>query len=143
MTLEQEILFNQFGQGIVTDQILIKEFNSMGMQDKRNLLRYLVNLIVQSKSTADDIDDAIFKSRLKPTYTPCLLIRKGMNHGNYEKIINLPEYEMDKVFRLFIYLFKEGYVRRYLEEKGNPDKWWYQDLSKEENINRVREEFGS
>lgn len=107
----------------------------MGIESKRSMLRDIENLIIQSKSTTDDIS----KSGLKPTFTPCVIIKKGLNYGNFQKIIGLPENELTKAFRLFIYLFKEGYHRRYLEEKDAPNKWWYWDLSNDENLERIRQ----
>ena len=102
------------------------------------MIREIGNLIFQSKSNIDDIDKAISNSKLKPTFTPCVIIMKGLNHGNFEKIINLPENELVKAFKLFIYLFKEGYLRRYLEEKDNSNKWWYWDLSNHANLKKIR-----
>lgn len=139
MNLEQEIQFNQFGQGVYEETKLIGQFESLDIESKRSMLRDVENLIMQSKSTIDDIDKAISKSRLKPTFTPCIVIKKGLNYGNFQKIISLPENELTKAFRLFIYLFKEGYHRRYLKEKEDPNKWWYWDLSNDENLERIKQ----
>lgn len=139
MNLEQEIQFNQFGQGVCEETKLIGQFESLDIESKRSLLRDVENLIMQSKSTIDDIDKAISKSGLKPTFTPCIVIKKGLNYGNFQKIISLPENELTKAFRLFIYLFKEGYHRRYLDEKGDPNKWWYWDLSNDENLEKIKQ----
>ncbi|MDA0844096.1 MAG: DUF5958 family protein [Bacteroidetes bacterium] len=138
MNLEQEIQFNQFGQGVYEETKLIGQFESLDIEGKRSMLRDVENLITQSKSTIDDIDKAIRKSGLKPTFTPCIIIKKGLNYGNFRKIINLPENELTKAFKLFIYLFKEGYQRRYLKEKEDPNKWWYWDLSNDENLERIK-----
>ena len=139
MILEHEILFNQFGQGVYEEAKLISQFESLDTDSRRKMIRDVEYLIIQSKVTVNDIDEAISKSGLKPTFTPCVIIKKGLNHGNFEKVINLPENELTKAFRLFIYLFKEGYYRRYIEEKGNPNKWWYLDLSDNENLERIKQ----
>ncbi len=139
MNLEQEIQFNQFGQGIYKEAKLIDHFESLDIESKRSLLRDVEHLIIQSKSTIDDIDKAISNSGLKPSFTPCIVIKKGLHHGNFQKIISLPENELTKAFRLFIYLFREGYHRRYLEEKEDPNKWWYWDLSNDKNLGRIKQ----
>ena len=139
MNLEQEIIFNQFGQGVCIEEKLIRQFESLKIEGKREMMIEVENLILQSESTIDDIDVAIGKSGLKPTFTPCVIIKKGLNHGNFQKIINLPENELIKVFRLIIYLFKEGYCRKYSKEKGDPNKWWYWDLSKNENLEKIKQ----
>jgi hypothetical protein len=118
MKLEQELLFNQFAQGLLEDSELVLQFESLNIENKRKILREIENLITQSKCIFDDIKEAIVKSKLKPTFTPCIMIQRGLNHGNFQKIINLPENELTKVFNLFIYLFREGYNRRYFIEKG-------------------------
>lgn len=139
MTLELEILINQFGQGIYEEGKLLHKFKSFEIGNKRKLLRDIENLIIQSKVTDIDIDEAISKSGLKPTFTPCVIAKNGLNYGNFKKIINLPEGELTKSFKLLIYLFKEGYSRRYLEEKGSPNKWWYWDLSDTENLKKIKQ----
>lgn len=139
MNLEQAIQFNQFGQDVYGETKLISQFESLGIESKRSMLKDIENLIIQSKSTTDDIDKAISKSGLKPTFTPCVIIKKGLNYGDFQKIIGLPENELTEAFRLFIYLFKEGYHRRYLEEKDAPNKWRYWDLSNDENLERIRQ----
>ena len=50
----------------------------------------------------------------------------------------MPENELIKAFKLFIYLFKAGYYRRYMVEKGDSNKWWYWDLTNEENLEKIR-----
>ena len=139
MNLDQEIMFNQFGQGVYEDHEIIRQFESLKIEGKREMMREVENLIIQSKSTIDDIDVAIGKSGLKHTFTPCVIIKKGLNHGNFQKIINLPESELIKAFKLFIYLFKEGYYRKYSQERGDPNKWWYWDLSKNENLEKIKQ----
>lgn len=137
MDLEIEILINQYGQKLKTEAELIQKFGSLSTGDKRYFLKEIEHLIIQSKVDENDIDEAIGNGRLKPTFTPCVILKKGLNHGNYEKVINLPENELNKVFRLFINLFKVGYYRRYLEEQGDPNKWWYWDLSNIKNIEKI------
>lgn len=141
MTIKEEIFFNQFCQGIFSEEKLITFFLARNAEQKRKVLNDLVHLMTQSKITEGDVNYALKNSKLKPTYTPCILIRKGLTHGTFQKIIALPEHELCKSFKLFIHLFKIGYLRRYEEEKGNPSKWWYWDLSKEENLQQISTSF--
>lgn len=137
MDLKIEILINQYGQKLKTDAELLEKFESLSPEDKRYFLKGIEYLIIQSKVNGEDIDEAIKNGRLKPTFTPCVILKKGLHLGNYEKVINLPENELNKVFRLFINLFKVGYYRRYLQEQGHPHKWWYWDLSDIKNIEKI------
>lgn len=130
MELAQEILINQYAQGIVPVETLLDNYRIFDMVEKEMYLKYLVFLIVQSKCTDSDILPAIENSRLKKTYTPCVLLEKGgTKYHSLKKITSLPDYELDKVLVLFLNLFKIGYDRRFRQEKNNPNKWWYWDLS--------------
>jgi len=137
MTIEQEILLNQFGQGIYNNYKIINQFELFDIDTKRNILRDMEHFIIQSNTTFEDIGQAINESKLKSTFTPCVILNKGLNSKNFDKIINLPESELTKAFRLFIHLFKISYSRRYLFEKGNSNKWWYWDLSNQKNIDKI------
>lgn len=94
-------------------------------------------MIIQSKPQVKDIELAIEDSGLKPTYTPCVLLKKGIAKHNLQKIVNLPEEEYMKSFVLLLSLFKAGYKRRFNIEKDNPDKWWYWDLSDSRNVEMI------
>ncbi|WP_162428214.1 DUF5958 family protein [Pontibacter pudoricolor] len=139
MNIEKEILINQFGQGVSNEDALIKMFDSLDSESKVALLKEIENLIIQSKVTEKDIDKAIYNSKLKETFTPCVILKRGLNYGNFQKVIHLPDNEIKKTFRLLIHLFKIGYYRRYLQEKNNPNKWWYWDLSDEMVIKKIME----
>lgn len=89
---------------------------------------------MQLKPKEEDIEVAITNSGLKPTFTPCVLIRKGIANHNLLKLIELPENELQKSFVLLLNLFKVAYERRFELEKDNPGKWWYWDLSDKEKI---------
>lgn len=98
------------------------------------MLNDIVYLIIQSKAIDTDIYQAIISSGLKETYPPCILLKKGVSNYNLQKIIDFPEMELGKGFKLLLNLFKIAYKRRFLEEKENPNKWWHWDLSNTNNI---------
>lgn len=138
MEIKQDILINQYGQGIIPIKFLIDAYNKLDNNDKKRYLQHLVCLIIQSKATDLDIQQAIFHSCLQETFTPCILLKKdGVKYFNFKKIIDLPMNEWDKVLILLLNLFKIAYYRRFLNEKNNPDKWWYWDLSINENVCNV------
>ncbi|MHA3046223.1 DUF5958 family protein [Riemerella anatipestifer] len=130
MKLEEEILLNKFGQDLIPNTVLVKKFESLSDEKQKEWLHSFLFYILQSKVRDVDIEEAIKNSKLKNTYTPCVLLKKGgVQQSNLKKIINLPVNENFKVFILFIELFKIAYKRRYEIEKNNPNKWWYWDLS--------------
>lgn len=112
------------------------------LQKNRSFLKEIIcYFIQQSKAKDEDILDAIEMSNLKPTYTPSVMIKKGVTTSNLEKIAELPEKELEKVFVLFLSVFKIAYQRRFLIEKNTPKKWWYWDMSDENNIAKIKKQY--
>jgi hypothetical protein len=137
MNFEQMILINKFGQNIINYDVIVELFNTLSLDKKKIFLNNLTFLIMQSKAEEKDISNAIEISNLKPTYTPCVIVRKGLSNANLNKIIELPETELEKSLILFLNIFKIAYTRRFFLEKNSPSKWWYWDLSSEENLSRI------
>lgn len=137
MKLEDEILINKFGQELVAIEQLIEDFSLLEDFQKKEFLNGFIYLIMQSKPKKEDVEPAILKSGLKPTFTPCILLKKGVSNHDLEKIVNLPESELTKAFVLLLSLFKIAYKRRFAVEKDNLDKWWYWDLSDSEKVEMI------
>lgn len=128
MKMEDEILVNKYGQDLTSIQVIIDGFAKFNVEDKRLFLKDLIHLIIQSKPQESDISLAIEESKLKPTYTPCVLL-KGVSNNILQKVAELPAAEQTKALVLLMALFKIAYKRRFELEKGSPTKWWYRDLS--------------
>jgi hypothetical protein len=137
MKLEDEILVNKFGQGLVVVEQLTEIFGLLDWTQKKSFLTDILYLIMQSKPKEEDIEPAIKESGLKPTFTPCVLLRKGIANHHLIKIVELPEAELGKAIVLLLHLFKVAYKRRFDIEKNNPDKWWYWDLSDNKKVEMV------
>ncbi len=137
MKIEHKILVNKYGQGLVNTEQLLDLFGRFDFDFQKVFLNEILFLILQSKPKKEDIVPAIMNSGIKPTYTPCVLLKKGVANHNLEKLVKLPDNELKKTFVLLLSLFKIAYMRRFVVEINNPDKWWYWDLSDEANINRI------
>ncbi len=140
MEIEKEIWINQYGQGILDINQLLSFFKSL--DNKRAFFIDIRYLIMQSKPKEEDIEPAIAASKLKPTYTPCVLLRKGVGDYNLQRITELPEYEQEKAFVLLLNLFRICYYRRFQQEKNIPHKWWYWDLSDQRKVERILSTYG-
>jgi len=134
----EAITLNKYGQGLIVSEILVDTFSGLGLIEKRNYLKEIIALIQQSKPKEEDIQPAILESNLKPTFTPCVLLTKGVANQHLQKIAELPESELNKALLLLLGLFKVSYQRRFQAEKNNPNKWWYWDLSDNQKINKIR-----
>lgn len=89
MKIEDEIKINQFGQDVFSNEYMLDIFESLSIEDKRKYIEDIIFLILQSKSGIDDIDKSIELSELKETFTPCVMLRKGINQDNLFKISKL------------------------------------------------------
>lgn len=135
MTLLEEISVNQWGQKLIPIENIEQYFLTLNYGEKKKFVIDLSNLIIQSKPEDFDIDESIIKSELRHSYTPCILLKKnGLKTFSFEKIANLPENELSKSLKLFLYLFQISYYRRFEKEKNDINKWWYWDLSDDKNI---------
>lgn len=132
---------NLYAQGLTSSDILLSTFSTFDLAEKRSYLRGLIGLIQQSKPNADDIEPAITESSLKPTFTPCVLLKKGVESHCLERIAALPEAELNKALLLLLALFKIAYLRRFIAEKNSPSKWWYWDFSDEKNYESVQNQI--
>lgn len=137
LKFDEAIILNKYGQGLILPDILLNEFLVFGLIEKRNYLKEIISLILQSKPHEEDIQPAIYESKLKPTFTPCVLLSKGVANHHLQKIAELPETELNKALLLLLSLFKLSYQRRFQAEKNNPDKWWYWDLSDERKVEMI------
>lgn len=137
LKIDKVITLNKYGQGLIDSEILLNEFLGFELMEKKHFLKEVIVLILQSKPKEEDILPAIVESKLKQTYTPCVLLTKGIANHNLQKIADLPEVELNKSLRLLLALFKVSYRKRFQAEKNNPNKWWYWDLSDKNNLEKV------
>lgn len=137
ISLEDQIALNQFAQSLRTTDDLLNRFSGLTLEGKRFFLLQFSGMIQQSKPVDSDIELAIEESRLKPTFTPSVLLRTHRLKIGIPKILALPGDELNKAYVLLLYIFKRSYLRRHLVEKGTPSKWWYADLSEEAFVNSL------
>ncbi|WP_281632848.1 DUF5958 family protein [Flavobacterium luteolum] len=142
MELLNEIQVNKFGQNLVEINDLSNIFSLLTLNEKKEFLNDILFLIMQSKPKEEDIENAIKESNLKKTYTPCILLQKGVANHNLKKLLDLPENEINKSFILLLHLFKISYSRRFEIEKNDENKWWYWDLSDDKKVKAIIENRG-
>lgn len=124
-----EIELNMYAQGLLRSDELWEQFSALSDTQKEKAWNTIIFNLIQSKPTTEDIPTAIVKEGLKSTFTPCVLIKKGLNEHNLFRLTQLPKNETRKSYTLLISLFSIAYNRRYIIEKNDSDKWWYWDLS--------------
>ncbi|NKC16808.1 MAG: hypothetical protein GKR94_32830 [Gammaproteobacteria bacterium] len=149
MSLEIEIYLNQLAQGIKSVNKAVEWFVDLADNFQLDVLTKLAFFILQAGGLGRDVEEAIFLSGLRKTYTPCQLLLKAQRdepEGNIllkqvlTKAINLPENERQKSFRLLLALFSIADKRK--RSRGlDPDKyWWHRDLSDDVIVDEILSE---
>jgi len=137
MSINDSITLNQIAQR--TCRIDGDEwFSTVSTQYKKDILRKLAHMIIESHPSGDIVQRAIIESGLKATITPCVLLSKGDIRLQLAKIVNLPSDEYARAFRLLISLFRlADNERRSIYCHAGCDHWWHLDLDKPEVVQRI------
>ena len=123
-----EIILNQLAQNTITWDTGICWFKSLSQEERYEVLRRLYVISCDARVAESDIDTAIVRAGLRPTFTPCVLIKKGLIKNQLFKVINLPDNEQIKSFKLILALFAIADERRRKYCNGKCQHWWHQDL---------------
>ncbi|KAI9129574.1 DUF5958 family protein [Acaryochloris sp. CCMEE 5410] len=113
MLTDSELQLNRIAQGLVKESEGILWFEGLLPVQRQQVLIDLARMCDQSHPRNDEVSKAIAYAQLKPTFTPCILLKSANppEKGLY-KIIALPESEQIKSFRLLIALFAISDARR-------------------------------
>jgi hypothetical protein len=134
------VKLNQYSQGIRSIENGKDWFSSFSSGKQHGVLRELSNLILQAGANSSDVDEAIDKSGLKSTFTPCVLLKKENLKVQLSKVLSLPSGEYTKAFALFISLLSiADQRRRDTKCKNGCSHWWHQDLSNEGIVRQIIE----
>lgn len=138
--IEEEILINQFSQGLVTIEEMNKWFATYDLLNKKDIIHNLLNLVIQSHPTYDEIESsAILLNKITSSSAVKLLNRnKPFNRFGYE-ICDLPEKELQTGFDILLFTLAKADKRRKEQEDSNScTHWWHKDLSDEEYLQKLR-----
>nr|WP_254211977.1 DUF5958 family protein [Streptomyces sp. ADI95-16] len=84
----------------------------MPAENQFEVLRDLCGHCMQARATEEDGPKSVRRAGLRPTYTPAVLITRGQLNVQLAKIINLPQDERVKAFRLLVALLGVADERR-------------------------------
>ncbi|MEZ4299425.1 MAG: DUF5958 family protein [Polyangiaceae bacterium] len=124
------VLLNQLAQGIRPMEAGLGWFSNLTETRRREVLQSLAAIILQAHPGAADVQEAIARSKLKPSHTPAVLLGKGELGAQAAKIVSLPSSEQQKAFVLLVALLSVADGRRRRTECAlGCTHWWHQDLS--------------
>lgn len=109
---EYELKINMIAQEMIEFSEGISWFDSLQKDDQKSVLDSLYQFCHQVHPRRDEIDEAIERSQLKKTYTPCVLIKKEGYYQRLKQIVELPSDEYLKSFQLLVVLLGIADKRR-------------------------------
>jgi len=126
MASQHDILLNRIAQGSLPRSDGEEWFQGLPHDEQKLVLRDLYYYTIQAGVLETDVVAAIADSKLKPTYTPCVMASKGRLFIQLGKIVNLPTTEYHKAYRLLVSLFTIADERRRRERcRGECSHWWH------------------
>jgi len=129
LPFEDVLFLNQAAQHAVAASAFEDWFRIMTLERQKIVLAKLVEMILQAKPGLEDGKVAVQVSGLKPTFTPCVLLSKGVQKSDLNKVVGLPESENLKAAVLLLEVFRQADCRRRQRECGNEERhWWHRDL---------------
>jgi len=113
MLTATELQLNRIVQGQVSVAEGSSWFESQQLEEQGQTLGALARLCLQAHPLAAEVPQAIGRSGLKRSFTPCVLLENAIKPElALNKIIGLPVAEHEKAFRLLIALFSIADTRR-------------------------------
>ena len=109
---ERTIGLNELAQGLRPLGQGVEWFEDLATDEQFEVLRDLSGFCIQARATVDDGPESVRLAGIRPTHTPAVLIARGQLPGQLEKIINLPQDERVKAFRLLVALLGVADMRR-------------------------------
>ena len=113
MNLADEITINQIQQELISQEDAKNWFLSFPTEYQQEILQRLSYMTLQAGAREEDVSLAIAKSKLRPTYTPCVLLSRGRLKEQMAKLLKLPPSEFIKTFFLLMSLLAIADARRY------------------------------
>lgn len=109
---ERKLKINQIAQSQISLAEGLEWFDGATPDFRVEIMRSLDLCIFQSHPAIDDIEEGIWKSGLKESYSPCVLIRKKPFNQVRQKILGMPEVDLRRSFILLISVFSVADLRR-------------------------------
>ncbi len=106
------VVLNELAQGLRPIGQGVEWFEALPSEDQWEVLRELGGYCVQARATVEDGPESVRTAGLRLTHTPAVLMTRGELAGQLTKIINLPQDERVKAFRLLVALLGVSDKRR-------------------------------
>jgi hypothetical protein len=106
-------MLNRVAQGHQPFAVAVQWFGSLSDSETQSWLKALALMCHQAHPQAEEVDAAIALADLKPTFTPCVMLRRAARpEHTFNSIASLPPEERQKSFRLLLALYCIADTRR-------------------------------
>ncbi|WP_438031326.1 DUF5958 family protein [Sorangium sp. So ce233] len=112
MPPERGVILNQLARGAISEEDGRRWFVQLAGDEQREALNKLWFFAAQAGARESDVDGAITRADLEPTFTPCVLLKNGRLRIQTAKLLGLPHTEHERSFRLLLALFQIADERR-------------------------------
>lgn len=140
LTTDEEIFINQFSQNLHSLEDINNWFFSYDLENKRDIISNLLNIVIQSHPTYDDIESAAISLNKSRSVSAVKLLnrKKPFDKFGYE-LCDLPEKELLTCFDILMLTLVRSDTRR--KEQELPETcshWWHKDLSDQDYLRQLR-----
>ncbi|WP_392970594.1 DUF5958 family protein [Streptomyces sp. LN245] len=123
---ESERIVNEIAQGLSQLDEGASWFSTLEPAQQKAVLREVVSHSMQAHATVEDGREGVARSGVKPTANPAVMIVREPLPDRMAKIINLPDSENVKAFRVLVSTFSVADTRRReLECRGSCSHAWH------------------
>jgi len=126
--LKRQLLLNRVAQDICPVHLLLEEVESADEPSRLAWFDELAMAVMQSHPMPTEVEQAIAHAGLKPTFTPCVLVRTKPFRQALRVMRGLPLDENPKTFRLLVALLGIADGRRRESCGRECNHWWHGDL---------------
>ncbi|MCT9929555.1 DUF5958 family protein [Planotetraspora sp. A-T 1434] len=109
---EHAVILNELAQDLRPMSWGVVWFENLTAEDQLVVLGDLANYCIQAGAVVEDGPESVLLAGIRLTHTPAVLITRGRLAEQLAKIINLPQDERAKAFRLLIALLTVADGRR-------------------------------
>lgn len=149
MSLEEEILINQFGQGVRSSVDVIDQFTQLDNAQQRHRFVFLYCELGESTWSESDVRQALADCSLENPEVMYNYLNFGRLTASTKRSIliphtsNPPNGRLDRAYEVLLALFKIGYQRRFALENSNSNAWQYRNLSDPEVVKSIMDQHRS
>lgn len=140
-TIDEEIFINQYTQHINSLKKLDEWFNLQSVQNKKNTILNVLDMVIQAHPTYDEISLAACTLNKRNSSSATKLLNQNKPYYKYGyELIDFPEQELLNSFNILLVTLSIADSRRKREECANGcTHWWHQDLSNELILRQLKE----